>query len=93
MPRTPLLSRLVDLAAASRRADGLGTDVIEVLGRRDEALASDEGLTRRTLVKQAVVAGVGLTALGRMALQPEQAFAGPKKAQPRVASSARASPA
>ena len=47
MPRTPLLSRLVDLAAASRRADGLGTDVIEVLGRRDEALASDEGLTRR----------------------------------------------
>jgi monoamine oxidase len=85
MPRTPLLSRLVDLAAASRRADELGTDVTDVLGRRAEALASDEGLTRRALLRNAAIAGVGLTALGRMALQPERAFAGPKQAQPRVA--------
>ena len=85
MPRTPLLAHLVQLASASRRAGDLGTDTAEVLGRRAEALASDEGLTRRDLLKKAVLAGAGATVVGRMVLDPERAFGAHGHAQPRIA--------
>jgi monoamine oxidase len=85
MPRTPLLSRLVELASASHHAERVGTDIAELLGRRVEACASDEGLTRRKLLTHAALAGVGATALGRLVLHPERAFAAPPKAQPRIA--------
>ncbi len=85
MPRTPLLSHLVELAAASRRAEEVGTDVAEVVGRHAEALASDAGLTRQALLKKAVVAGAAATVLGRLVLDPESAFGGRHRAQPRVA--------
>jgi monoamine oxidase len=85
MPRTPLLSNLVELATASRRADALGIDAKEALGRRAEERASDEGLTRRKLLEKAVLAGAGATALGRAVLDPERAFGAGRHAQPRIA--------
>ena len=85
MPRTPLMSHLVDLASASRRAGRLGTDATEELGRRSELLASDEGLTRRELLKRSALAGAGATVLGRLALDPERAFGAVRRAQPRIA--------
>jgi len=85
MPRTPLLSHLVELASASRHANAVGTDAFEELGRRSEMRASDEWLTRRALVKRAALLGFGATALGRMALHPERAFGATRTAEPRIA--------
>src|SRR5262245_38015604 len=85
MPRTPLLSHLVELASASRHANTVGTDAFEELGRRSEERASDEWLTRRALVKRAALLGLGATALGRMALHPERAFGATRTADPRIA--------
>jgi monoamine oxidase len=85
MARTSMLSRLVALATASRRADQLGIDAVELLGRRAETLASDEGLTRRDLLKRGVAASAGATVAGRMILDPKRAFAATPSTQPRIA--------
>jgi monoamine oxidase len=85
MPRTPLLSHLVELASASRRADALGIDVAEDLGLRATARAGDEWLTRRELLAKTLLAGAGATALGRLVLDPERAFGARGQAQPRIA--------
>jgi monoamine oxidase len=89
VPRTRLLSRLTELAAAQRRAGALGVDVPELLGRRNEVLASDEGLSRRELLRKAAIAGAGLTVAGRTVLDPAKAFGRGfdhgHHAQPRIA--------
>ena len=85
MARTTPLSRLAALSAASRRAGELGIDVPELLGRQAEVLESDEGLTRRDLLKRAAVAGAGLTVAGRLVLHPERAAAAGRGRQPRIA--------
>jgi len=76
MPRTPFLSKLTGLASAQRRARKLGIDVPEALGRRDELLATDAGLTRRQVLKRAALVGAGMTVAGRAVLDPARAFAG-----------------
>jgi len=80
-----MLSRLVELASATRRAHELGTDAVEVLGRRADVQASDEWLTRRELMRRAALLGIGATALGQMVLRPESAFGAQRGAQPRIA--------
>jgi hypothetical protein len=80
-----MLSRLVELAAAQRRASALGMDVPELLGRRDELLTSDEGLSRRDLLKKAALAGAAMTVAGRAVLDPAKAFGAGPSSQPRIA--------
>src|SRR4249920_3601477 len=84
-----MLSRLAILAEAQRRARALGVDVPEILGRRKEVLASDEGLSRREVLKRAALAGAGLTVAGRAVLDPQRAFGGGfdrgHHGQPRIA--------
>jgi len=48
----------------------LGIDAPELARRRDDALASDEGLSRRDVLKKAALAGAGLTVAGRAVLDP-----------------------
>jgi monoamine oxidase len=74
VPRTKLLSRLAVLAQAQRHARAAGIDVPELLGRREEVLASDAGLSRREVLKRAAIAGAGLTVAGRAVLDPQSAF-------------------
>jgi monoamine oxidase len=85
MPRTHLLAKLVELASASHRAERAGTDVAEVLGSRAARRETDEGLTRRDLLVRMALGGAGATALGRLVLHPERAFAAPRRGQPRIA--------
>ena len=70
------MRRLVAHARAERAAARLGTDVAEVVGRRAELLATDRGITRRTLLRRAAVAGAGASLAARIAADPQQALAG-----------------
>ena len=88
MPRSPMLGRLAALAQAQRSADSLGIDVAELTGRQAELAASDRGLSRRELMKRAVVVGAGATLAGQLVLNPGKAAAAGKAApatQPTVA--------
>ena len=88
MPRNPMLGRLAALAQAQRSADSLGIDVAELTGRQAELAASDRGLSRRELMKRAVVVGAGATLAGQLVLNPGKAAAAGRAApatQPTVA--------
>lgn len=84
MARTPhmrVLQRLVRLQGA---ADRQGVDVAEAEGRARAMAASDEGLTRREILRRGAVAGAGAT-VGGWALNSRRAFAAGPKTQPTIA--------
>jgi monoamine oxidase len=86
MTYSPFLARFAALAGAQRDADRLGIDVAELTGRCAEFASTDRGLTRRELMKRAVVAGAGATVAGQLVLNPTKAFgaSGPAS-QPTIA--------
>src|SRR5262245_8737007 len=85
MARTEMFRRLRQLAAVAAEADRLGVDVEEAHGRAVAAAGSDEGLTRRDVLKRGAVAAAGATALGSLVLNPRTAWGGRPSSQPRVA--------
>jgi monoamine oxidase len=75
------LQRLVRL---QRTADAQGVDVAEADGRAVAMSASDEGLSRRDLLRRGVIAGAGVTVGGWALNAPRAAAAGPRT-QPSIA--------
>lgn len=85
MARTPIFSRLEQAIAIAADAARAGIDVEEARGRAEAAAATDEGLTRRELIKRGALAGAGLTALGSIVLRPSSAWGAGPSSQPRIA--------
>ena len=73
MARSPFMTRLTVLARAQQEANRRGVDIDEVLGTHAQIAASDEGMTRRDLMKKAVIAGAGVTAAGAIIARPAHA--------------------
>jgi monoamine oxidase len=85
MAHTPALSTLERVAALGRVAARRGRDIEVVDAERRAARASDAALSRRSVLKGAVLAGAATTAIGRAVLRPDMAWGarGPS-AQPSI---------
>jgi monoamine oxidase len=82
-PMLSILERMADLGHAARRQ---GVDLEEAEARQRTLLASDDGISRRGLLKRAAVTAAAATAVGRIVLQPEHAWAAARPtSQPRIA--------
>jgi monoamine oxidase len=85
MPRTELMAQLMRLRrlGAASRASGLDMRTVDGLAR--QAATSDEGLTRREILRRGAIAGAGATVAGKMVLRPSSAMAKPPATQPSIA--------
>ncbi len=86
MARTGMMNTLERLGDLGRAARAQGVDIETAQGRQHEFLASSEGLSRRQMLAAGVMAAAATTAVGRMIIHPERAFAGSRPtSQPNVA--------
>src|SRR4051812_31683993 len=87
MPRTLQMRQLQRLARLGSTARTMGNDVAEAEGRALEYAASDRGLSRRDVLRSAVLSGAGAAVAGFGLLGGKQASAASSvpRSQPRIA--------
>jgi monoamine oxidase len=84
MARTPYMRALQRLVHLQRAADREGVDLAEAEGRARALASSDEGLTRREILRRGAIAGAGAT-VGGWALNAKRAAAAGPRTQPTIA--------
>src|SRR4051794_14892667 len=86
MPRTELMAQLMRLRRLGAASRATGLDMHTVDGYARAMATSDEGLTRREILRRGAVAGAGATVAGKMVLTPSSALAStPPRTQPSIA--------